>query len=67
MKDRLTIEVTNQKAYKLLQDLEEMDIIKVVRKPALLSKLRGKIQTRMNNEDIDKQKDKIRKEWQRDT
>ena len=66
MKDTLTIEVINHKAYKLLQDLEEMDIIKVVRKPALLSKLRGKIQTRMNNEGIDKQLDKIRKEWQRD-
>lgn len=66
MKDILTIEVTNHKAYKLLEDLEDMEIIRVVRKPPLLSQLRGKIHTRISNKDIDKQLDKIRKEWQRD-
>ena len=33
MKDRLTIEVTNQKAYKLLQDLEELSLIRMLKSP----------------------------------
>lgn len=58
----ITIELTNQKAYKILQDLEELNIIKFVKKPGNLSSLRQKIQTKMSNEDIDKQLDVLRKE-----
>lgn len=55
--ETVLIELTNQKAYKLLKDLEDLNIIKVLKQPASLSSLRGKIQTKMSNEDIDKQLD----------
>ncbi len=51
----LVIELTNPKAYKLLKALEDLNIIKILKKPANLSSLRGKIKTKMSNEDIDKQ------------
>lgn len=63
--ETITIELTNQKAYKILKDLEELNIIKFVKKPGSLSLLREKIQTKMSNEDIDKQLDSLRQEWQR--
>jgi hypothetical protein len=64
--DTITIQLTNQKAYKLLQDMEELDLIKVLKKPIKLSSLRGQIRTPMSNEEIDKQLIAIRQEWQRD-
>jgi hypothetical protein len=63
--ETVTIELTNQKAYKILKDLEELNLIKVIKKPARLSSLRQKIQTKMSNEDIDKQLHNLRDEWQR--
>ena len=45
--ETLLIELTNQKAYKLLKDLEDLNIIKVLKAPVSLSALRGKIQTRI--------------------
>jgi len=63
--ETLIIELTNQKAYKILKDLEDLNIIKVVKKPSTLSSLRKKIQTKMSNEDIDKQLHNLRDEWQR--
>ena len=63
--ETLLIEVTNQKAHKLLKDLEELNIIKVLRQTERLSSLREKIQTKMSNEEIDKQLNTIRNEWQR--
>jgi hypothetical protein len=63
--ETILIELTNQKAYKLLKDLEDLNIIKVLKQPASLSSLRGKIQTKMSSEDIDKQLDALRGEWQR--
>lgn len=63
--ETITIELTNQKAYKILQDLEELNLIKVVKKPRNLSSLRQKIQTKMNNEDIDNQLNILRNERQR--
>ncbi|WP_184543596.1 hypothetical protein [Mucilaginibacter sp. FT3.2] len=65
--ETVTIELTNQKAYKILKDLEELNIIKMVKKPSTLSSLRQKIQTKMSNEDIDKQLHNLRDEWQRPT
>jgi hypothetical protein len=62
----LTIELTNEKAIKLLQDLEDLNIIRVIKKPAGLSALRSQIKTRMTNEAIDQQIKKLRDEWQRD-
>lgn len=58
--ERLTIELTNQKACKILKDLEELNIIKVIKKPSTLSSLRQKIQTKMSNEEIDKQLHNLR-------
>jgi protein required for attachment to host cells len=63
--ETVTIELTNQKAYKILKDLEELNIIKVVKKPSTLSSLRKKIQTKMSTEEIDKQLHNLRDEWQR--
>ncbi len=63
--ETLIIELTNQKAYKLLKELEDLNIIKVLKKPANLSSLRNKIKTKMSNEDIDKQLQTLRNELQR--
>jgi len=63
--ETVIIELTNQKAYKILKDLEELNIIKVIKKPSTLSSLRKKIQTKMSNEEIDEQLHNIRDEWQR--
>ena len=63
--ETITIELTDQKAYKILKDLEELNLIKLIEKPGNLSSLRQKIQTKMSNEDIDKQLDILRTEWQR--
>jgi len=62
----LTIELTSDKALKLLQDLEDLDIIRVVKKSGQLSQLRSKIKTKMSEEAIDQQLTKLRNEWQRD-
>jgi hypothetical protein len=64
--DTVIIQLTNQKAYKLLEDMEELDLIKVLKGSPDISSLRGLIKTPMSNEDIDKQLNEIRKEWQRD-
>ena len=65
--DTLIIELTNQKAYKLIQDMEELNLIRVLKKPVKLSLLRGKIKTKMTDEDIDKRLKTLRKEWERNT
>jgi hypothetical protein len=62
----LMIELTNDKALKILQDLEELQLIRVVKKPLQLSSLRTRIKTRMSEEAIDQQVNKLRDEWQRD-
>jgi hypothetical protein len=64
--DTVIIELTNRKAYKLLQDMEELNLIRVLKEPIKLSSLRGQIRTPMSSEQIDKQLNEIRKEWQRD-
>jgi len=64
--DTVIIQLTNQKAYKLLEDMEELDLIKVLKGSQNISSLRGLIKTPMSNEEIDQQLNEIRKEWQRD-
>ena len=64
--ETVIIQLTNQKAYKLLQDMEELDLIRVLKEPVKLSSLRGQIKIPMSNEEIDKQLNAIRNEWQRD-
>jgi hypothetical protein len=63
--DTLIIELTNQKAYKILKDMEELNLIRVLKKPGKLSLLRQKIKVQMSDADIDKQLNTIRKEWER--
>ena len=64
--DTVIIELTNQKAYKLLEDMEELNLIRLIKEPTKLSSLRGRIKSPMSNEEIDKQLNNIRDEWQRD-
>ena len=64
--ETLVIELTNQKAYKLIKELEELHLIRVIKSPSKLSSLRKKIQNPMSDEDIDKQINTLRDEWQRD-
>lgn len=65
--ETLLIELTNQKAYKLIQDMEELNLIRVLKNPVKLSLLRGKIKTKMSDEDIDKRLNTLRQEWERNT
>ncbi len=65
--DTLIIELTNQKAYKLIQGMEELNLIRVIKKPAKISLLRGKIKTKVSDGDIDKKLNTLRKEWERNT
>ena len=62
----LTIELTDEKALGLLQDMEALHLIRVVKEPFKISSLRDKIQTPMNADAIDKQLDRLRGEWRRD-
>jgi hypothetical protein len=64
--ETILIELTNQKAYRILKELEDLDLIRVVKQTTKLSSLRRQISTPMSNDDIDAQLNSIRKEWQRD-
>lgn len=64
--DTLIIELTNQKAYKLLKELEELHLIRVIKKDVKISELRNQIKIQMNAETIDAQLNDLRGEWQRD-
>jgi len=63
--ETLVIELTNSKAYKLLQDMEELNLIKVINKKVKISDLKGKLTSSMSNEEIDAQLKELRGEWQR--
>ncbi len=58
--DTVIIELTNRKAYKLLEDMEELNLIRMIKEPTKLSSLRGSIKSPMSNEEIDKQLNDIR-------
>ncbi|WP_288427870.1 hypothetical protein [uncultured Spirosoma sp.] len=62
----LEIELVDQKALKLLQDMEELNLIRVVRKKSGMAALRKKIQTQMSEAEINNQLGNIRDEWTRD-
>ncbi|WP_426669154.1 hypothetical protein ACPPVU_23385 [Mucilaginibacter sp. McL0603] len=61
------IQLTDPKAYKLLEDMEELNLIRVLKESPKISSIRGQVKTRMSNEEIDTQLSAIRKEWQRDS
>lgn len=70
--ETLIIRLKNNKAKKLLQDLEDMEILKIINKPYLrtqsgssnISELKNKISTPMKEDAINRQLEQIRKEWQ---
>ena len=65
--ETLIIELTNNKAYKLLQDMEELSLIRVIKKTSeKISSLPKKIKSPMTNADIDNQLNALRNELQRD-
>lgn len=66
MINTLTIELTNQKAYKLLKELEELNLIRVIKNNNSMSALRSKIKDRMDEKAIDEQLNDLRAEWHRD-
>jgi hypothetical protein len=63
--DTVIVQLKNQKAYKLLLDMQELELIKLLKSPDIAS-LRGMIKTPMSNEEIDKQLNEMRSEWHRD-
>jgi hypothetical protein len=64
--ETVIVQLTNKKAYKLLEDMEELELIKLLKKSPDTPSLNGMIKTPMSNEDIDKQLNELRNEWQRD-
>ncbi|WP_316805868.1 hypothetical protein [Pedobacter agri] len=62
----LTIELTNEKAYKILKELEELKLIKVIKNSVKASTLRNQIKSPMSSDTIDVQLNDLRSEWQRD-
>jgi ribosomal protein L12E/L44/L45/RPP1/RPP2 len=72
--ETMVIKVKNEKAKRLIQDLEELDIIEVLEKlsvpenrlPSNISDLRKRIASPMKEDEINEQLEKIRKEWQQD-
>lgn len=73
--ETVMVTLKHAKAKKLLQDLEEMDIIKVNDEMFLrkgnttsgipISALENKIQTPMSEAEIDNQLEQLRNEWER--
>lgn len=60
------IELTNEKAYRLLKDLEDLQLIRLVKSQSKLSDLRRRLKTPMAEAEIDKQLAELRSEWHRD-
>lgn len=65
--ETITIEITDEKAYQLLQDMEQLKLIKLKNRAYGISNLPKKIKSPMSNTEIDNQLNKLRNEWQRDT
>lgn len=67
----VTVEILNEKAYRLLEDLEDLEVIKLQRPSATkegtgISKLRGSIQLHKSVDQIEGELRKLRDEWERD-
>ena len=68
--ETILIGLKNEKAKQLLTDLAALDLIEIKEQPTVdptgkLSDLRHKIKSRMTEEQIDMQLQKLRDEWQR--
>lgn len=64
--ETIEIEITDSKALKLLLDMEEMNLIKVVKRKSKVSSLRAQIKSPMNDNEINNQINLLRNEWKRD-
>jgi hypothetical protein len=63
--ETVIVELTDPKAYRLLQYMEELNLIHVRKEHLQLSALRKKIKAKMKGKDIDRQLNSLREEWQR--
>lgn len=68
--ETIIVGLKNEKARQLLTDLAALDIIEIKEQPTVaptgkLSELKYKIKSRMTEEQIDMQLQKLRDEWQR--
>jgi hypothetical protein len=61
----IEIEITDKKAMKLLMDMEEMRLIKVINKKPDISSLRSKIKAPMSSTEIEQQLNSLRNEWEK--
>ena len=61
----IEIEIKDDKALKLLLDMEEMHLIRVVRNQRPLSELRKQVKSPMSEQEIDSQLNTLRNEWKR--
>ena len=70
--ETVLVGLKNQKAKKLLKDLEDLNLIELLDKDkehpnnARLSSLKDAINSKMSESEIDNQLQSIRDEWQRD-
>jgi hypothetical protein len=48
----LNIQLSDQKAYKFLEGMEELNLIKILKEQSNISSLLGKIKTRTSNEEL---------------
>ncbi len=71
MPQSIVIDILNQKAFKLLKDLEDLDLIRLKEGPApqtdsalpdWASEFKGKM-ARQPLEEVERQLDELRKEW----
>ena len=62
----ITIEVTDEKAYQLLEDMEQLKLIKLKVRGNGISELPKKIKSPMTDTEIETHLSKLRNEWQRD-
>ncbi|MCE7059124.1 hypothetical protein [Dyadobacter sp. CY343] len=63
--ETIEIEITDKKAMKLLMDMEEMHLIRVLKKRSNISSLRTKVQAPMSAAAIDQQLISLRNEWEK--
>ena len=69
----VTVDILNEKAYRLLEDLEDLEVIRLRRPVAPvptqgtgISKLRGSLPLKKSVEETEDDLRKLRDEWERD-
>lgn len=65
----IKIELRDRKAYKLLQDMEDLKLIRVIqgKSSSKVSRLRKQVKTPMTEEKIEQQFNSLRNKWERST